>query len=99
MSADLLIERLDDRVHYLASKGSYRHGLEFSKESSYAHQVNVIRFTDDPQSGVILQLSAGAFSFQNGMSVAEARLLALALNTAADEADAAATEGVTGDAQ
>ncbi len=97
MSTELLIRRDADRVHYLASENEYGGG---SRARLGRCDIAVIRWL--PPSGVrdyfrvTLDVGSGsAFSFQDSLIPAEARRLALALNVAADEAEAAqqATEG------
>ncbi len=87
---ELLIERDEDRVDYLKERdGCGCVGVVFDKESpSYAFEMAVVRYTNDSQQ-IVLTLSTGGFRFQNNISIAEARHLALALNVACDEAGAA----------
>lgn len=94
--SDLLISRDGGSVHYLNTQESWgpSHVMWFG-DASYRFGAAVLRFTDvklgaGKPTEVVLQLRAGAFSFQNALTVADARLLALALNVAADEAELAA---------
>lgn len=94
-AGDLLIERGDDRVHYLCTSSAYtkdkvvRHVDMKHGGCGETVEVGVYRFTEHSESGALwLKLAAGPFNFGMRMSVADARLLALALNVAADEAEA-----------
>lgn len=84
----LTIDRDDDRVAYLTDpKGYGAHYIEFNPDHSYAVNVGVLLFLDD-LTQVVVTIGKGPFSFQSGFTIAEARLLALALNTACDDAEA-----------
>lgn len=93
-AAALLIDRQADRVDYLCEEryGHVGHDVTLDADGPYRFEAGVFRFingeTGSPRD-VSLRLSAGPFRFQDSLSVADARLLALALNVAADEAEAA----------
>lgn len=90
MSAALSIDRDESQVQYLTTTdcfGLQRH-VEMGQVGSVA-RFGVLRFADGGTDRIILRADAGPFQLFCGLAVAEARLLALALNTAADESEAA----------
>jgi hypothetical protein len=89
--AELHIQRDADRVHYLTSKATWgvEHHIAFKPGATFG----VMRFTKADDNGhPVLKIDSGAFTFFHSLSAQQARLLALALNVAADEAEAAAAQ-------
>lgn len=90
MSA-LIIARDPDRVHYLTSETRWgvEHSIAFKSGTTFA----LMRFIRPDDNGdPVLKIDGGALTFFHSLSVEQARLLALALNTAADEAEAPGIE-------
>lgn len=89
MSAkELVVVRDPNLVHYLASETAW--GVERSIAFKPGANFGLLRFIRADDNGdPILKIDGGAFTFFHSLSVEQARLLALALNVAADEAEGA----------
>ncbi len=86
----LNISRGETQVNYLTTSDKYGQmsHVEMGRPGSAA-RFGVLRFSDGTSSQVVLKVDGGAFQLWSGLTRDEARLLALALNTACDEAEAA----------
>lgn len=92
--AELIIRRKGYRVDYLTSDDGSGERCAYAKFGQYEADISVIRWIGADARGWLASLSIrqGAFSVQIAMNPAELRQLALALNVAADEAEANALQ-------